>query len=354
MTKFLRRGVLAAGLAAPFLARHGFAQSDWPKGPVRWVVAFAAGGAADTVARTLSVRVSEIIGQQLIIENRTGGNAVVAANAVLQSPRDGQTFLIDAANQVTNPFLIKDLPFEYQKTWLPVTKLSDFPQVVAVKQDFPAKTIQEYIALAKAKPDTVSYGTPPAAGMGHLAGEELQRRAGIKLIHAPFRGGADAARDIGAGAIDSVIITTSSIRPPLAAGRARVLAVTSLKRAPIFPDVPTLAEVRLSRLRHDRLERTVRRHRHAARADRAHAGGVRRGDQGRQGEGATGCGGRRAGCRQARGFHGLAGRPAHPARQADRRRQHQAGLSGARKVSLKESTARNETAAAAMIMKAGL
>ena len=242
MTKFLRRGVLAAGLAAPFLARHGFAQSDWPKGPVRWVVAFAAGGAADTVARTLSVRVSEIIGQQLIIENRTGGNALVAANAVLQSPRDGQTFLIDAANQVTNPFLIKDLPFEYQKTWLPVTKLSDFPQVVAVKHDFPAKTIQEYIALAKAKPDSVSYGTPPAAGMGHLAGEELQRRAGIKLIHAPFRGGADAARDIGAGAIDSVIITTSSIRPPLAAGRARVLAVTSLKRAPIFPDVPTLAE----------------------------------------------------------------------------------------------------------------
>jgi tripartite-type tricarboxylate transporter receptor subunit TctC len=242
MTKFLRRGVLAAGLAAPFLARHGFAQSDWPKGPVRWVVAFAAGGAADTVARTLSVRVSEIIGQQLIIENRTGGNALVAANAVLQSPRDGQTFLIDAANQVTNPFLIKDLPFDYQKTWLPVTKLSDFPQVVAVKHDFPAKTIQEYIALAKAKPDTVSYGTPPAAGMGHLAGEELQRRAGIKLIHAPFRGGADAARDIGAGAIDSVIITTSSIRPPLAAGRARVLAVTSLRRAPIFPDVPTLAE----------------------------------------------------------------------------------------------------------------
>ena len=129
---------------------------------------------------------SEIIGQQLIIDNRTGGNALVAANAVLQAPRDGQTFLIDAANQVTNPFLIKDLPFDYQKTWLPVTKLSDFPQVVAVKHDFPAKTIQEYIAAAKEKPGTISYGTPPAAGMGHMAGEELQRRAGIKLIHAPL------------------------------------------------------------------------------------------------------------------------------------------------------------------------
>jgi tripartite-type tricarboxylate transporter receptor subunit TctC len=237
-----RRGLIVGGLATPFLATSGFAQSEWPKGPIRWVVAFAAGGAADTVARNVGARVSEILGQQVIIDNRTGGNSLVAAGAVLQAPRDGQTFLIDAANQVTNPYLIKDLPFDYAATWMPVTKLSDFPQVVAVKQDFPAKTIQEYIAAAREKPSTISYGTPPAAGMGHMASEELQRRAGIKLIHVGYRGGADAARDIGAGAIDSVIITTSSIRPPLAAGQARVLAVTSLKRAPIFPDVPTIAE----------------------------------------------------------------------------------------------------------------
>ena len=242
MSRLSRRSLLAGGLAAPLLAASGFAQTEWPRGPIRWVVAFAAGGAADTVARNVGARVSEILGQQVIIDNRTGGNSLVAAGAVLQAPRDGQTFLIDAANQVTNPFLIKDLPFDYAATWMPVTKLSDFPQVVAVKQDFPAGTIQEYIAAAKDKPATISYGTPPAAGMGHMAGEELQRRAGIKLIHVGYRGGADAARDIGAGAIDSVIITTSSIRPPLAAGQARVLAVTSLKRAPTFPDVPTIAE----------------------------------------------------------------------------------------------------------------
>jgi tripartite-type tricarboxylate transporter receptor subunit TctC len=242
MSRLTRRSLVAAGLATPFVARHGFAQSDWPKGPVRWVVAFAAGGAADTVARNIAVRASEILNQQVIIENRTGGNAVVAANFVLQAPRDGQTFLIDAANQVTNPYLIKDLPFDYPATWIPVTLMSSFPQVVAVKQDFPAQTIQEYIAAAKAKPGVISYGTPPAAGMGQMAGEELQRRAEIKLIHAPYRGGADAARDIGAGAIDSVIITTNSIRPPVAAGRARVLAVTSLKRSSAFPDAPTLNE----------------------------------------------------------------------------------------------------------------
>lgn len=242
MSRVSRRSLLVAGLAAPFVARHGWAQSDWPKGPVRWVVAFAAGGAADTVARNVAVRASEILGQQVIIENRTGGNAVVAANFVLQAPRDGQTFLIDAANQLTNPHLVKDLPFDYVATWVPVTLMSSFPQVVAVKHDFPAQTFQEYIAAAKARPGAISYGTPPAAGMGHMAGEELQRRAGIKLIHAPYRGGADAARDIGAGAIDSVIITTSSIRPPVAAGRARVLAVTSLKRSRAFPDAPTIAE----------------------------------------------------------------------------------------------------------------
>ena len=237
-----RRGLLGAALAAPALVRSASAQGDWPKAPIRWVVAFAAGGAADTVARNLAVRLTEKLGQQVIIENRTGGNAVVAANVVLQAPRDGYTFLVDAANQITNPYLIKDVPFDYEATWLPVTQLSIFPQVVAVKHDFPAKTIQEYIAMAKAKPGTISYGTPPAAGMGHLAGEALQSQAGIKLIHVPYRGGADAARDIGASAVDSVIITTSSIRPPVAAGRARVLAVTSLKRAATLPDVPTLAE----------------------------------------------------------------------------------------------------------------
>lgn len=234
--------ILGGALASPFLARHGWAQSKWPNGPIRWVVAFAAGGAADTVARNVAVRVSEIVGQQVIVDNRTGGNSLVAASAVMQAPRDGQTFLIDAANQVTNEFLIKDLPFDYRKTWIPVTRLSDFPQVLAVKADFPATTLKDYIDAAKARPGTIGYGTPPAAGMGHMAGEEFQRLAGIKLIHAPYRGGADAARDIGAGAIDSVIITTNSIRPPLAAGRCRILAVTSLKRAPVFPDVPSLAE----------------------------------------------------------------------------------------------------------------
>jgi tripartite-type tricarboxylate transporter receptor subunit TctC len=242
MAETTRRRLLAASLVAPLIARGASAQQEWPTRSIRWVVAFAAGGAADTVARNLGAGVNEVVNQQVVIDNRTGGNSVVAGAAVLQAPHDGYTFLIDAANQLTNPFLIKDLPFDYLTSWAPVSQLSSFPQVVAVRHDFPAKTVQEFIALAKENPGKFSYGTPPAAGMAHMAGEELQRRAGIKLIHAPYRGGFEAARDIGSGSLDALIITTSSIRPPLQSGKARILAVTSLKRSATFPDVPTLAE----------------------------------------------------------------------------------------------------------------
>jgi tripartite-type tricarboxylate transporter receptor subunit TctC len=239
MARMHRRAALGLALAAPFMAR---AQGDWPARPVRWVVAFAAGGAADTAARTVGARLGETLGQSIAIENRTGGNALIAASAVVQSPPDGYTFLVDAANQLTNPVLMRELPFDYRTAFAPVSQIASFPQVVAVRQDFPAGTIEEFIALAKSRPGTISYGTPPAAGMGHLAGALFQRLADIRLVHAPYRGGADAARDIAAGVVDAVLITTSSIRPAVQAGRARVLAVTSGRRASALPDVPTLAE----------------------------------------------------------------------------------------------------------------
>ena len=234
-----RRAALGLAVPAPALAQG---TEDWPNRTIRLIVAFAAGGAADTAARTVGQKLAEILGQSVVIENRTGGNAVIAANATLQSPKDGYTFLVDAANQLTNPPLMKDLGFDYRTAFIPVSQFCMFPQVIAVKRDFPARTIQEFIAHARERPNAISYGTPPAAGMGHLAGEVFQKRAGIRLIHTPYRGGADAARDIAAGVVDAVLITTSSIRPPMQAGQARVLAVTSPQRVATLPDVPTLAE----------------------------------------------------------------------------------------------------------------
>jgi tripartite-type tricarboxylate transporter receptor subunit TctC len=241
MTQIKRRALLGAALATPFIGGGAFGQ-EWPVRPVRFIVSFAAGGAADTVARAYGASMSEILGQSIVIENRTGGNALIAAAATLQAPADGYTFLVDAANQLTNPLLMKDLPFNYATAFLPISQLVNFPQVVAVKSKFPAQSITEFLAYAKEHPGAISYGTPPTAGMGHLAGELLQQRSGIRLLHSPYRGGADAARDIAGGALDAVIITTSSIRPPAEAGQARVLAVTSATRSDSYPNAPTLAE----------------------------------------------------------------------------------------------------------------
>ncbi len=237
-----RRAAILLGLGSLVSARLSMAQSDWPNRAIHLVVPFSAGGAADTSARAFAAQLTEILGQNVVVENRTGGNAVVAAGAVLQAPRDGYTFIWDAANCLTNPVLVKDLAFNYQTSFTPITLPVRAPQVIAVRQDFPANNIREFIDYVKAHPGKVSCGTPPAGGMAHLALALLQERANIQLIHTPYRGGADAARDIMGGQIDSILITASSARGPYRAGRARLLAVTSAERSPVYPDVPTLAE----------------------------------------------------------------------------------------------------------------
>lgn len=237
-----RRRVLFVGLAALIAGRGAYAQADWPARPLHIVVPFSAGGAADTSARAVGAQLAEILGQNVIIENRTGGNAVVAAAAVLQSPKDGYTFIWDAANQLTNPVLIKDLAFDYRTAFVPVTMAIRAPQVLAVRSDFPAKNIGELLDYVRANPAKVSCGTPPTGAMGHLALALLQQRAGVKFIHAPYRGGADVARDIMGGQIDAAIITTSTARGPSQSGKIRMLALTSNARSASFPDVPTIAE----------------------------------------------------------------------------------------------------------------
>lgn len=243
-----RRTVLKAGAAAlamPWLgtrAADALAQEQWPTRPVHVVVPFSAGGAADTSARTVGERVGAILGQNLVIENRTGGNAVVAALAVLGAPRDGYTVIWDAANQLTNPLLIKALKFDYEESFVPVTMAVRVPQVLAVRQDFPAKTLNEFVEYAKSRPGRISCGTPPAGAMGHLAMAYFQQMAGIELMHTPYRGGADAARDLMGGQIDSGLITMSTARGAAETGKIRILGLTSLQRSPSFPDVPTIAE----------------------------------------------------------------------------------------------------------------
>jgi tripartite-type tricarboxylate transporter receptor subunit TctC len=238
-----RRQALQLGIAAPFVLRSGIASAQaWPTRPIHLIVPFGAGGAVDTVCRVLSIKMSERLKQSIVIENKTGGNTMVAASAALQMPKDGYGFLVTAAQYLINPILMKNLPFDFATSFSPIVRMAAFPQVVAVRSDFPAANIAEYIAHAKANPGKVSYGTPPAAGMAHMAGALIQSKMGIKLNHAPYRLATEAVRDISGGQIDSVLLTTSTIQPALQANKARVLAVTSGQRVAILPDAPTIAE----------------------------------------------------------------------------------------------------------------
>jgi tripartite-type tricarboxylate transporter receptor subunit TctC len=228
---------MAAAALLPFAARA----EEWPARPIRLIVPYPAGGAADSAARAITPVMGQRLGQQFVVENRTGAGGSVGGGVVAQSAPDGYTLLWDASSHLVNPALMRGLPFDYAG-FVPISQVVTFPGVLAVKQDFPARTVAEFVALAKAKPGTITVGTQGNATAGHVGLLQFSRAAGIEVIHAPYRGGADAARDLAAGAIDAVFITTVSAGPVVDSGRARFLAVTTLARVPSRPDVPTLAE----------------------------------------------------------------------------------------------------------------
>jgi tripartite-type tricarboxylate transporter receptor subunit TctC len=234
-----RRGVLATlGVAG---AAAGARAEGWPTRPIRLVVPFAAGGAADSAARAITPVMAQRLGQTIVVENRTGAGGSVGGGVVAQAAPDGHTLLWDASSHLVNPAIMRGLPFDYA-AFTPVSLVVTFPGVLAVKADFPAHSVAEFIAAAKARPGAVTVGTQGNATAGHIGLLQFSRRAGIEVIHAPYRGGADAARDLAAGAIDAVFITTVSAGPIVDSGRARFLAVATLERVPSRPDIPTLAE----------------------------------------------------------------------------------------------------------------
>ncbi len=231
-----RRILLALPLAMPALAQ------TFPSRTIRLVVPFAAGGAADSAARAIFPRASEKLGQPVVVENRTGAGGSLGGYEVARSPADGHTLLFDASSHLVNPHVIRNLPFDYATAFAPISQVVTFPQVLAVKNDLPVDSLAGFINLAKARPGQLSVGTQGNATAGHLGLVQLSRAAGIELTHAPYRGGADAARDLAAGALDAVFITMLSARPIVDSGRARFLAVANANRTTLRPLVPTFAE----------------------------------------------------------------------------------------------------------------
>jgi tripartite-type tricarboxylate transporter receptor subunit TctC len=237
--RLLRRALLAGGaslLAAPALAQA------WPSRPIRMMVGFAPGGAADSIARLIAPSIGASLGQTVVVENRSGASGTNAAGSVAASAPDGHTVLLSTLSHLSNPHLFGGLPFDYATAFAPVSQVVLFPTVLAVRRDFPAGNIAEFLALARARPEPVSYGTPGNATAQHMAGELFQLRTGIRLEHVPYRGGADAARDLAAGVIEASFNSVGSLGPAFAAGARPLVAVTPA-RIPSLPDVPTGTEV---------------------------------------------------------------------------------------------------------------
>jgi tripartite-type tricarboxylate transporter receptor subunit TctC len=207
------------------------------------VVPYGPGGAADTVCRAVFGRVSELLGQPVVVDNRTGGNTMIGSVYAHQQAHDGHAFLVNSSQILVNPVLMTSLPLDLRTAFAPVTRLARFPQVIAVRRDFPASNLAEFIEHARRNPAAVNYGTPPGAGMGQMAGELLAKRAGIRLQHVAYRLATDAARETAAGSLDCCILTTSTIQPYVQSNRVRVLGVTSAERSPVLPDVPALTEL---------------------------------------------------------------------------------------------------------------
>ena len=237
----LRRHILAAGAGAIAAPRIGFAQG-YPNRPIRIVTPYSPGGQSDTVIRLLQPKLSESLGQSIVIENRTGAGGTIGAGVVAGAPADGHTLLFESFAFLVAPLIVRGLTFDYETAFLPIGQAVAAPYVLAVRRGFPGTDLAAFVAEARRAPGAVNYGTPGVGSPGHLAGALLAHRAGVRLEHVPYRGGADAARDLAAGSISAVIITANSVKPIIDDGRATGVALTSAERRGTLARLPTIAE----------------------------------------------------------------------------------------------------------------
>lgn len=238
--RITRRGALIAALAAPAIAR---AQAPWPNRPIRLVIPFAAGGGTDVAGRVYAARMSEVLGQQVLIDNRGGSGGNIGAEAVVRAAPDGYTFLMTSNGPSTvNRFLYKDMTFDPQRDLLPVGQIFRIEQLLVVTPSLPANSVAEYIALARARPGEITAGSGGSGSSIHLALELFKLKTGLNIVHVPYRGGGPAMTDLMAGTIHSMFDSMPSSLPQIRAGRVRPLGMCGTRRHPLLPDVPTIAE----------------------------------------------------------------------------------------------------------------
>ena len=236
-----RRALLAALPATTMLPRLATAQAAWPDQPIRAIVPFAPGSATDTVGRLLAEGMRATLGQPVVVENRAGANGLIGAEAVARATPDGNTLLVGTnSTNAAARALFRNVPFDMENGFIPVSTIATVPLLVAVKADSPYRTLADLIAAARARPEGITYAT--ASSSQQVAAASLAAQAGVQMLGVPYRSSPLAVQDMLAGRVDLFIADQAVILPQAQAGALRILAVTSAERSAAVPDVPTVRE----------------------------------------------------------------------------------------------------------------
>ena len=241
---FSRRQVLqatAATVAAPWTLARAAGQIASGK-TITLVVSYAAGGGADLMARLIAPKLAEALGQTVVVDNKPGASGQIAAGQVARAMPDGTQLLLDASSFAVNPALFPKLPYDSDKAFTPLAVLALFPNVLVCTPGFEAKNVKDLIRMAKAKPGHISYASSGNGSAQHLAGALFEDRAGVSLVHVPYRGGGPAMNDVMAGQVPLFFANVASSLGQIQSGRLRPLAVTSRRRTRALPDIPTMEE----------------------------------------------------------------------------------------------------------------
>ncbi len=238
----MRRLLPAVVAGALILGSAAALAQAYPNRPVKVIVPLAAGGFADVVARILGQKLSLAMGQQFVIENKPGAGSVIGADQVAKSAPDGYTLVMVSSTHVISPWIYKSLPYDPVKSFTAISKLVDTPYVLLAHPKVPAKNVQELVALAKAQPNTIHYASSGNGSAQHLMGGLFVSMTGAPMKHVPYRGSGGAANDLVAGVVETSFAGVANALAQVPQGRLKALAVTTAKRAPQLPDVPTLQE----------------------------------------------------------------------------------------------------------------
>jgi tripartite-type tricarboxylate transporter receptor subunit TctC len=236
------RAVALATIAFAAMVATAQAQS-WPRKPITMVVPFPPGGTTDTTARLVAQEMSKSLGQPVVVENRAGANGNIGSASVARAAPDGYTLLVSGVgSNAINHGLYAKMPYDSRTDFAHITQMTSGPNVLVVKADFPAKSLKEFVDLARANPGKFNYASAGSGASGHLAMELLKETAGIKMDHIPYKGGAPALTDVMGGQVEAMFTNQDMPAPHVKSGKVRVLAVAALQRNPLYPDVPTVAE----------------------------------------------------------------------------------------------------------------